>query len=104
MNIDFDNQGLRLIGRIKEVLPVEQTGENYWKQEVILEVGERFPQQTLIRFTNERIKILDYHKIGDNVEVYFKIKSKVYWNEDKVKWVNALEVYRVFSVLRSAQV
>ncbi len=98
MNIDHDNQPLKLVGRIIKIFPEKKTSDFHSQVQVIFRTGQDYPQNLMIRFVNESIKFLDFYQVGELVEIHFKLKGKIYDNnkDGSVIFTNFLEVFRIF--------
>ena len=66
-------------GKIVTVGDKVQITEKFAKREIVIESGDKYPEQIMLEFTQDKCSLLDNCKVGDNVEVHFNIRGRE-WN------------------------
>ena len=73
---------MEITGKIIVVLPpqsgVSQAGNNWKKQEYVLETEETYPKKVHFDFFGERADQYNWIKIGDRIRLSFDIESREY--------------------------
>ncbi|MDH3005097.1 MAG: DUF3127 domain-containing protein [Candidatus Shikimatogenerans sp. JK-2022] len=85
-----------IIGIIKNILEEEVFRNKFKKKSIILITEERYPQNIIIDFTQDKIELLNYIKKKDKVKVYINIKGREWINKyGKTKYFNTLQGWRI---------
>jgi len=84
----------KLEGAIITKLPAKQVSEKFKIQEFILKVGEpddKYPQEVKFQLVNDKIYLLDFIQVNEQVEVTFELRGREYNGTHYVS-LNALKV------------
>ncbi|WGH24943.1 MAG: DUF3127 domain-containing protein [Candidatus Shikimatogenerans bostrichidophilus] len=88
-----------LIGRIKNILGIQEFKNNFRKQSLILITDEQYPQNILIDFLQDRIDLLNYIKRNDVVKIFINIKGREWINKDgTIKYFNSIQGWKIEKV------
>ncbi|WGH25307.1 MAG: DUF3127 domain-containing protein [Candidatus Shikimatogenerans bostrichidophilus] len=88
-----------LIGRIKNILEVQEFKNNFKKKSIILITDEQYPQNIIIDFIQDKIDLLNYININDKVKVYINIKGREWINRDgSTKYFNSIQAWKIEKV------
>jgi hypothetical protein len=79
-------------GAIINKLPMKQVSEKFRIQEFILKVGDdKYPQEVKFQLVNDKIDLLDFIQVNEQVEVTFELRGREYNGTHYVS-LNALKV------------
>lgn len=79
-------------GTVLSKLPFKQVSEKFKIQEFILKVGdEKYPQEVKFQLVNDKIDLLDFIQVNEQVEVTFELRGREYKGTHYVS-LNALKV------------
>ena len=87
-------------GRIKALTPIEvrtgRNGKEYRNRKIVLEIEEnRGLVRTLaLDVDNFRMEVVNEHRVGDKVEVYFNVWSREY----NGKWYSSVDLLSIHKV------
>ena len=85
---------MEITGKIIVVLPpqsgVSQAGNNWKKQEYVLETEETYPKKVHFDFFGERADQYTWIKIGDRIRLSFDIESREYNN----RWYTSIRGWK----------
>ena len=87
-------KGNSLKGEIADICePVSgMSGQLYWKfQDLVIQHDQKFPKHACISFGSEQIDQLQFFKVGDSVQVNFRIVSK----KNKDRWFTSLKAVSI---------
>ncbi|WGH24758.1 MAG: DUF3127 domain-containing protein [Candidatus Shikimatogenerans bostrichidophilus] len=88
-----------LIGRIKNILELQEFKNNFKKKSIILITDEQYPQNIIIDFVQKKIDLLNYIKIDDKVKVYINIKGREFINKDgTTRYFNTIQAWKIEKV------
>lgn len=66
-------------GTVMSKLPFKQVSEKFKIQEFILKVGdEKYPQEVKFQLVNDKIDLLDFIQVNEEVEVTFELRGREY--------------------------
>jgi len=65
-------------GKIKLINDLQTFGSGFEKREIVLTTDEKYPQDILIAFKNNSIKLLDDLKVGQDITVSINILGNEY--------------------------
>lgn len=79
-------------GTVLSKLPFKQVSEKFKIQEFILKVGDdKYPQEVKFQLVNDKIDLLDFIQVNEEVEVTFELRGREYNGTHYVS-LNALKV------------
>jgi len=84
---------LDIRGKLIQVLPlqsgVSKAGNEWSKQEFVIETDEQFPKKACFILFGNKVSLLAGFKVGDQVEVSFNLESREFngkWYTDANAW------------------
>ena len=92
---------MNIKGKVLEIFPVAQVRENFRKREFVLEYRDNGQYAEFIKFEviQDRCDLLDDFKAGDEVEVQFNLRGRVWTNPKGEKvYFNSLQAWRIDKV------
>ncbi len=98
---------MEIQGRIIQVMPlasgVSKAGNNWKKQEYLLETKDQFPRKVLFYFFNN---VVDQYplQVGDDVIISFDLESRNYTGRDGIeRWATEVRAYKAEKVVDQAE-
>ena len=85
------NNSTTIEGKIIHLGQVEQKSEKFRMRIVVIETGDKYPQQIPVQFTNANVDKADSLKLGDAVSVSCNIRGREYGG----KWYLSLDAWRI---------
>ena len=90
----------QLQGKLTEIFDTQQVTDSFQKREFIVETkeensGKEFIETIKFQLTGDKCNILDTFVKGEDVEVSFNIRGRVWRKDDKVSYFTNLEAWRV---------
>lgn len=103
---------LSVKGKIEKILKpesgVSRAGNEWTKQEFVIETEEQFPKKVCFTLFGDKTSIINSYAVGEEVEVSFNIESREYngrwfhninaWKVDKTSAENQPEMPPEFSI------
>ncbi len=92
------NEQLSVTGTVKSIGQLQsiqtKDGKTITKQEVLLTIGDKYPQDIPFEFFNDKTELVSKLNQGGQAELYFNLKSFVYNNKVRM---GSPQVWRVES-------
>jgi hypothetical protein len=66
-------------GKVVVVTETTQITEKFAKREIVIETDDKYPQQVMLEFSQDKGQLLDDCKVGDQVQIGFNIRGRE-WN------------------------
>jgi len=66
-------------GKVVVVTETTQITEKFAKREIVIETDDKYPQQVMLEFSQDKCQLLDECKLGDLVQIGFNIRGRE-WN------------------------
>ena len=66
-------------GKVVVVTETTQITEKFAKREIVIETDDKYPQQVMLEFSQDKCQLLDECKVGDQVQIGFNIRGRE-WN------------------------
>jgi hypothetical protein len=86
---------LKVKGTIKQILKAEsgvsKVGNEWKKQEFVIETSEQFPKKVCFTLFNDKFSLLDKVSEGEEVEVSFNLESREY----NGKWFHNINAWKI---------
>ncbi len=86
---------LKIKGTIKQILKAEsgvsRAGNEWKKQEFIVETNEQFPKKVCFTLFNDKLSLVDNLNEGQEVEVSFNLESREY----NGKWFHNINAWKI---------
>ena len=92
---------MNIKGKVLEIFPVQQVKESFRKREFVVEYRDNGQYSEYIKFEliQDRCDLLNEFKIGDEVDVQFNLKGRVWTNPQGEKvYFNSLQAWRIDKV------
>ena len=88
---------MNLEGKIKVINDTIQVSEKFSKREFVLtDASSMYPQDILFQLTKDKCGILDSHKVGDTVNVHFKLLGREWISPaGEVRYFNSVDAWRI---------
>lgn len=90
---------LKIKGIIKLILKAEsgvsRAGNEWKKQEFVIETSEQFPKKVCFTLFNDKFSLLEKVNEGDEVEVSFNLESREY----NGKWFHNINAWKVDKIV-----
>lgn len=89
---------MNITGKIIEVGNTIQVTDKLTKRELIVEYAENVQYPEYIKFEGiqDRCRLLDNVKVGDNVDVHFNLKGRPHTGKDgKKNYFNSLQFWKI---------
>lgn len=98
---------MEIQGRIIQVMPlasgVSKAGNNWKKQEYLLETKDQYPRKVLFNFFNNNVDQYPL-QVGDDIILSFDIESRSFVGRDGVeRWTTEIRGYKAEKVADQAQ-
>ncbi|EDM80761.1 hypothetical protein PPSIR1_12798 [Plesiocystis pacifica SIR-1] len=87
---------MELAGKIKVLFDTQNISAKFRKRELVLVTDERYPQQILVEFTQDKISLLDRVSEGDEVRIQIDIRGRE-WKSPRgdVKYFVSIQGWRI---------
>lgn len=86
---------LKVKGTIQQILKAEsgvsRAGNEWKKQEFVIETSEQFPKKICFTLFNDKFSLLENISEGDEVEVSFNLESREY----NSKWFHNINAWKI---------
>jgi len=86
---------MQVKGKIQQILKLEsgvsRAGNEWKKQEFVIETIEQFPRKICFTLFNDKLSLIDGISNGDEVEVSFNIESR----EFNGKWFHNINAWKI---------
>ena len=87
---------MELTGTIKKISDLKTFASGFQKKELVLLTEEQYPQPINIEFTQDKVDLLNAHKIGDKVKVHINIRGREWTSpQGEVKYFNSIVGWRM---------
>lgn len=86
-------------GKVKKVYNEETFGSGFRKKDIVVTTQEKYPQDIIVEFVQDKVDSLEGINVGDNIEVSFNIRGREWESPDgKIKYFNTIQGWKVESV------
>ncbi len=86
---------LEITGQLIQILPVQsgtsKAGNEWSKQEFIIETQDQFPKKVCFTLFGDKVSILNGISVGDNINVAFNLESR----EFNGRWFHNINAWRI---------
>ena len=88
---------MEIIGKIKVLNEAQNIGNNgFRKREVVITTDEKYPQQLLVEFTQDKCELLDNYAEGQDVKISINLRGREWINPEGVsKYFNSFQGWRI---------
>ena len=97
---------MNIKGKILEIFPVQQVRESFRKREFVIEYREnpQYAEFIKFEFLQEKCDLLNDFKSGDEVEIQFNLKGRIWTNPQGEKvYFNSLQAWRMDKVRENSK-
>lgn len=87
---------MELTGTIKAIFEEKQVSAKFRKRELVLTTEDRFPQQILVEFTQDKIQLLDDVSVGQPVTISINIRGREWTSpRGEVKYFVSIQGWKI---------
>jgi hypothetical protein len=88
---------MEIQGKIKVLNETQTIGSNgFRKREVVITTEDKYPQNILIEFIQDKCDVLNSYKVGQDVKININIRGKEWVNPEGIaKYFNSLQGWRI---------
>ena len=87
---------MEVTGKVKVVNATQQVSSSFIKRELVVTTEEQYPQHIMIEFTQDKVDLLDYLRIGQLVKVSINLRGREWTNpQGETKYFNSIQGWRV---------
>ena len=97
---------MNIKGKVLEIFPVQQVRESFRKREFVIEFREnpQYAEYIKFEFLQEKCDLLNDYKPGDEVEIQFNLKGRIWTNPQGEKvYFNSLQAWRIDKVRENSK-
>jgi hypothetical protein len=93
----MDNMNIR--GQIKLIGETKVLGANgFRKRDLVITTKEKYPQDILLEFVQEKTDLLDRYKTGDEISVAINLRGRAYTDpQGQTKYFNSIQGWKIDS-------
>ena len=73
---------LKLTGAIIAIMEKQQVTDTFAKREFVIETDEQYPQMVKFELAQAACDLIDKHKIGDDINVFFNVRGRLWKNKE----------------------
>lgn len=85
-----------IIGKIKKILDPITFSSGFRKRELVILTDEKYPQNILVEFLQEKTSLLDRLKINDYIKISINIRGR--------EWINSEGIIRYYNSIQGWQI
>jgi hypothetical protein len=90
---------LKLSGKIIAIMEKQQVTDTFAKREFVIETDEQYPQMVKFELLQAACDLIDKHKIGDDINVFFNVRGRKWKNkENKDVYFVSVNAWRLEAV------
>ena len=90
---------LKLQGKIIAIMEKQQVTDTFAKREFVIETDEQYPQMVKFELAQAACDLIDKHKIGDDINVFFNVRGRRWTNkENKDVYFVSVNAWRLEAV------
>lgn len=89
---------MEIKGKVHEVQPTQQVTESIKKRNLIIEYTEnpQYPEYLQFEAIQDRVKLMDELRVGDDVEVFFNLKGRPWTDKTgKKSYFNSMQLWKI---------
>lgn len=90
----------KITGRIITIGDVVIVSEKFKKLEFVVETAEQYPQRLQLQFTQDKVELMKYYKVGSNVDVNVNIKGREWANPQtgELRYFMSLDAWSISNI------
>lgn len=94
----MDNN-MNIRGQIKTIGETKVFGSNgFRKRDLVITTNEKYPQNILLEFIQDKTELLDRFKAGDEISVAINLRGREYTDpKGEVKYFNTIQGWKIDS-------
>lgn len=87
----------KITGKIISIGNVVEVSEKFKKLEFVVETDEQYPQKLQLQFTQDKVDLMKYYKIGSVVDVNVNIKGREWTNQQtgELRYFMSLDAWSI---------
>jgi hypothetical protein len=90
---------LKLTGKVIAIMEKQQVTDTFAKREFVIETDEQYPQMVKFELAQAACDLIDKHKIGDDIKVFFNVRGRRWTNkENKDVYFVSVNAWRLEAV------
>ena len=83
-------------GKIKVINQTQEVSSSFKKRELVVTTNEQYPQDIMIEFTQDKVELLNFYKVGQDVKVSINLRGREWINPEGVaKYFNSIQGWRI---------
>lgn len=87
---------MEILGKIKKILDPLTFSSGFRKRELVILTDDKYPQNILVEFLQEKTSLLDGLKINDYIKIYINIRGREWINsEGNIKYFNYIQGWQI---------
>lgn len=98
---------MEVTGKLKVINDTQEVGANgFRKREAVVNVpDEKYPQDILIEFVQDKTELLDNFKVGQDVTVSINLRGRSWVNpQGETKYFNSIQGWRIEAQEQQAKI
>lgn len=90
----------KITGRIITIGDVVIVSEKFKKLEFVVETAEQYPQRLQLQFTQDKVELMKFYKVGSNVDVNVNIKGREWANPQtgELRYFMSLDAWSISNI------
>ena len=90
---------LKITGKIIAIMEKQQVTDTFAKREFVIETDELYPQMVKFEFSQAACYLIDKHKVGDDINVFFNVRGRAWENKQgKTVYFVSVNAWRLEAV------
>lgn len=91
---------MEIIGLVKNIFEIQVLKNGFKKREILVFTEEQYPQNLLIEFIQEKIKLLSSLKIEDRIKIFINLKGRKWTTPNgSVKYFNSIQGWKIEKIV-----
>ena len=84
-----------LTGTIKVIMDTQQISDSFRKRELVVTTDDKYPQDILIQFTQDKCDVLNKYKAGEQVEIAYNLRGRGWEKDGVTRYFNTIEGWKI---------
>ena len=88
---------LTLTGKLKRTEETVVVSDKFKKRVFVIETDGEYPQVIELQLTQDRVDLIDAHKVGDDLSINFNVRGREWTSpkDNQVKVFNTIEAWKI---------
>ncbi|ADM90007.1 conserved hypothetical protein [Candidatus Karelsulcia muelleri CARI] len=96
---------MEIIGLVKTIFSIQVLKNGFKKREILVFTEEQYPQNLLIEFIQDKIKLLDSIKIEDRIKIFINLKGRKWTTPNgSVKYFNSIQGWKIEKIVNKKNI